>query len=58
MDTVTAWTVTLNDPEAELPALSVAEQETVVVPTGNVDPEAGEQLTGTEPSTRSEAEAV
>jgi hypothetical protein len=50
-------TVTLNDPDAELPALSFAEQETVVVPTGNMEPEAEVQVTGTEPSTRSEAEA-
>jgi hypothetical protein len=47
----------LNDPDAELPALSVAEHVTLVVPTGNVEPEAGVQVTGTEPSTRSEAEA-
>jgi hypothetical protein len=51
-------TVTLNDPDAELPALSVAEQSTVVVPTGKVEPEAGVQVTGTEPSTASVAEAV
>jgi hypothetical protein len=50
-------TVTLNDPDAGLPALSVAEQATVVVPTGKVEPEAGVQVTGTDPSTRSEAEA-
>jgi hypothetical protein len=54
---VTGGTVTLNDAEAELPALSVAEQVTIVVPAGNVEPEAGVQVTGTEPSTRSEAEA-
>jgi hypothetical protein len=47
----------LNDADAVLPALSVAEQVTVVVPDGNVEPEAGAQVTGTEPSTRSEAEA-
>jgi hypothetical protein len=34
---------------------SVAEQFTVVVPTGNVEPEAGKHVTGTEPSTRSVA---
>jgi hypothetical protein len=50
-------TVTLNDPEAGLPALSVAEQATVVVPTGKVEPEAGVQVIGMGPSTRSEAEA-
>jgi len=47
----------LNDPDAMLPALSLAEQETEVVPGGNVEPEAGVHVTGTEPSTRSEAEA-
>jgi hypothetical protein len=55
--TVTIGTVTLNDPDAELPALSFAEQDTVVVPNGNVEPEAGVQVTVTEPSTRSVAEA-
>jgi hypothetical protein len=39
------------------PALSVAEQVTLVVPNENVEPEAGEQVAGTEPSTTSEAEA-
>jgi predicted nucleotidyltransferase len=38
-------TVTVNEQEAELPAASVAVQETVVVPFGNVEPEAGEQTT-------------
>jgi hypothetical protein len=51
-------TVTLNDPDAVLPALSLAEQETEVVPGGNVEPEAGLHVTGTEPSTRSDAEAL
>jgi hypothetical protein len=55
--TVAVETVTLNDPDAVLPALSCAEQVTVVAPSGNVDPEGGVQVTGTEPSTRSEAEA-
>ncbi len=50
-------TVTLNDPDASLPVLSVAEQVTVVVPNGKVEPEAGVQVIGMEPSTRSEAEA-
>ena len=36
-------TVTVNVRLAVLPEASVAEQVTVVVPTGNVDPEAGEQ---------------
>jgi hypothetical protein len=35
----------------------VAEQDTFVVPNGNVEPDAGVHVTGTEPSTRSEAEA-
>ena len=47
----------MNDPDAELPALSFAEQDTVVVPNGNVEPEAGVHVTVTEPSTRSVAEA-
>jgi hypothetical protein len=55
--TATGGTVTLNDADAVLPALSVAEQVTLVVSDGNVEPEAGVQVTGTEPSTRSEAEA-
>jgi hypothetical protein len=50
-------TVMVKLPEAVLPAASVAEQLTVVVPGANVLPEAGEQLTATEPSTRSEADA-
>lgn len=45
-------------PEARLPAASVAEQLTVVVPGANVEPEAGEQFTATEPSTISVAEAL
>ena len=51
-------TVTLNDADATLPALSAAEQITVVAPDGNVEPEVGVHATGTEPSTRSVAEAV
>jgi hypothetical protein len=50
-------TVTLNDADALLPVLSVAEQVTAVVPNGKVEPEAGVQIIGIEPSTRSEAEA-
>ena len=49
-------TVTLNDADALLPVLSIAEQVTVVVPNGKVEPDAGVQVTGMEPSTRSEAE--
>ncbi len=40
-----------------LPAASVAEQMTVVVPRAKVEPEAGSQVVVTEPSTRSVAEA-
>jgi hypothetical protein len=47
----------LNDAEPVLPALSVAEQVTLVEPIGKVEPEAGLQVTCTEPSTMSEAEA-
>jgi len=49
-------TVTVKEPVAVLPALSDAEQDTVVVPNGNVEPEAGLQVTSTDPSIRSEAE--
>ena len=35
------------------PDLSVAVHVTVVVPIGNVEPEGGAHITGTEPSTRS-----
>ncbi len=39
---VVSWTVTANETGAlVLPALSVAVQVTVVVPSGNVEPEAG-----------------
>lgn len=41
-----------------LPAASLAEQLTVVVPSGKIEPEAGEQLGVMEPSTRSLAEAL
>lgn len=51
-------TVTVNEPFAAFPALSDELHFTVVVPGGNVEPEAGLQLTGSVPSTRSEAEAV
>jgi hypothetical protein len=51
-------TVTEKVPVAVFSALSVAEQDTVVVPSGNVEPDAGVHVTGTEPSTRSDAEAV
>ena len=41
---VQATTVTVNEQVAVLDDVSVAVQVTVVVPTGKVDPEAGEQL--------------
>ena len=50
--------MTVKLPEEVLPAASIAEQLTVVVPGPNVEPEAGEQLTVTEPSTISVAEAL
>jgi hypothetical protein len=37
-------------PPLEVPAGLVAEQETEVVPSGKLDPEAGVQVTGTDPS--------
>ena len=51
-------TVTLKLPVARLPCVSVAEQLTMVVPTANVLPDAGEQRTFTLPSTRSAADVV
>ena len=45
-------------PDAVLPAASVAEQLTVVVPGAKVDPEAGVHVTATEPSTISLAVAL
>jgi hypothetical protein len=50
-------TVTVKEPFATLPWLSVALQSTVVVPNPNVEPDDGEQFTVTEPSTASEADA-
>src|SRR5262245_60114652 len=54
---IAAWysTQTTNDFVVVLPAASAAPQKTVVFPGVNVDPEAGAQLTGTEPSTSSVA---
>ena len=51
-------TVTAKVADALLPCASLAEHDTVVVPIGNVDPDAGEQVTATLPSTRSLADAV
>ncbi len=55
---VCAVTVTVKLPLAVLPRVSLAEQLTVVVAIGKVEPEAGVQLTGRGPSTASIAEAV
>src|SRR3954451_18803229 len=49
-------TVTVNVLVAVLPLASVDLQVTVVVPTGNVDPDGGVQVTGREPSTVSVAD--
>ncbi len=51
-----SWTVTENWPCALLPAASVAEHFTMVVPSVKVLPESGSHSTATEPSTRSLAE--
>lgn len=48
-------TVTVNDAPAPLPARSAALQLTVVVPIGNVDPDAGAQTATSAPSTGSVA---
>jgi len=55
--TVNSNTFTWNDPVAVLPCASPLEQVTVVVPSRNVEPEEGEQVTGSEPSTASVAVA-
>jgi len=52
---VVSCTVTMKLPLDVLPALSVAEQVTTVTPRGNVEPDAGEQVTGSGPSTLSVA---
>src|SRR2546425_1233326 len=54
---VVSTTVTVKLPPALFPWVSLAEQLTVVVPSGNESPEAGEQLTGRDPSQASKAEA-
>ncbi len=51
-------TVTVKLPVDVLPAVSVAEQFTVVVPSGKIEPEGGEQVTGSVPSTTSVAVAA
>src|SRR4051794_267523 len=54
---VSPMTVTLNVPDAGLPKTSLAEQRTVVVPTGNRAPEPGTQSIGIEcPSSEADAE--
>jgi hypothetical protein len=55
---VVSLIVILKLPDAILPRVSVAEHATVVVPSGKVEPEAGVQVTGREPSTMSVAVAV
>lgn len=55
---VVSCTVTVNDPDELLFAASVAVHVTVVVPSGNVLPEAGEQLTTGDGSRSSVAVAV
>jgi len=52
---VVSTTVTVKLPVDVLPAESVAEQVTVVVPRGKIDPDAREQVTGSVPSTLSVA---
>jgi hypothetical protein len=54
---VVSWTVTLKSPVSVFPAESVVEQDTSVVPRAKDEPEGGTQVTGREPSTRSEADA-
>jgi hypothetical protein len=55
---VLSTTFTLNDAEPVLPALSVAEQVTLVEPIAKVLPEAGLQVGVIAPSTGSDAEAL
>jgi hypothetical protein len=55
---VLSTTFTLNDADPVLPALSVAEQVTLVEPIAKMEPDEGLQLGVNEPSTASEAEAV
>src|SRR5262245_60667488 len=55
---VVSLTVTWNVAVAVFPAASLAVQLTVVVPSGNSEPDAGVQLTATGPSTLSVAVTV
>ena len=50
---VVSTTFTISEPVDELPWASVAEQLTVVNPSGNVDPEVGVHVVATSPSTMS-----
>ena len=54
---VVSCTVIWKDPVDVLPLESKAEQLTTVAPSANVSPELGAQVTGSEPSTMSLAEA-
>jgi hypothetical protein len=54
---VESATSTLNESDALLPALSVAEQVTIVTPLWKTEPERGEHEADTEPSTTSDAAA-
>jgi hypothetical protein len=54
---VVSSTLTVKLPGFVLPCASVAEQFTVVGPSGNVDPDGGLHITGTGPSTLSFADA-
>ena len=51
-------TVTVNEPDAVLPAASVAEQSTVVVPRAKVEPDGGTQVTAGEAGSASAAVAA
>jgi hypothetical protein len=55
---VVSCTSTVVVAEPTLPELSLAVQVTVVVPSGNVEPEAGTHVGVTLPSTRSDALAA
>jgi hypothetical protein len=52
---VLSWTVTEKAPLKALPALSFAEQEAVLLPNGNIEPEAGVQENVSRPDSESEA---
>ncbi len=55
---VVSWTVTVNEPDVVLPASSVAEQCTVVVPSGNIEPDVASQVTASVPATVSSASVM